>query len=66
MKAEEFEECKKIAEYEKFMETALEFNNLSMDDYKEFMPVIFDIVPGREEEDPIIMYEAVIEELRKR
>jgi len=63
---EEFEECKKINMYEDFLQAALKYDNLTMEDYKEFMPLIFKIVPEREEKDPIIIYEEIIKELRKR
>jgi len=66
MKPEEFEECKRISLYEEFMQTGLKYNNLMMKDYEEFMPILFEIVPKREEKDPIPMYEGIIEELRKR
>ena len=65
MKPEEFEECKKIYLYEDFMQIGLKYDNLSMEDYEEFIPILFEIVPKREEKDPILMYERIIEELRK-
>ena len=66
LKPEEFEKCKKANRYDAFVEMALKFDNLTMDDYEEFMPNIFEVVPKREEEKPILMYERIIEELRKR
>jgi len=39
---EEFEECKKANRYDDFVEMALKFDNLTMDDYEEFMPNIFE------------------------
>jgi len=62
----EFEECAKIDTYDDFMSTALAFDDLSGEDYARFMPNLFDVVPSRKEKDPVEMYEAVIEELRKR
>lgn len=66
MKPEEFEECKKVNRYDDFVETALKFDNLTMEEYKEFMPNIFEVVPKRREKQPILMYEKIIEELKKR
>ena len=63
---EEFEECSRIAFYDEFMATALDFDRLSMEDYKAFMPALFDVVPARAERDPVEMYQAIIEELRER
>jgi len=65
MRPEEFEKCKAITEYDDFMTAALDFDQLTMDEYKDFMPILFNIVPEMQEEDPVEMYEAVIEELRK-
>jgi len=36
---EEFEECKKINMYEDFLQAALKYDNLTMEDNKEFMPL---------------------------
>jgi hypothetical protein len=66
MEPEEFEQCRKISTYEDFMQTALGFENLTLQDYQDFMPVIFEICPRREEKDPFLMYERIIEELRER
>jgi len=66
MKPEEFEKCKEVSNYQEFMQTALGYDNLSVQDYQNFMPAIFEILPQRLEKDPVQMYEAVIEELRKR
>jgi hypothetical protein len=66
MKPGEFDQCKDIDRYYDFMEAALEFDQLSMEDYKDFMPVIFEIVPAMEDKDPVVMYEKVISELRNR
>jgi len=65
MKAEEFEECKKANRYDDFVETALKFDNLTMEEYEEFMPNVFTVVLKREEKKPVLMYERIIEELRK-
>lgn len=66
MDAAQFEKCKDIGGYDEWMQTALDFDSLSMDDYKEFMPVIFEIVPAMEDRDPVLIYENVIRELRRR
>ena len=66
MDREEFEECSTIAVYDEFMGAALDYDGLSMEDYKSFMPVLFDIIPARHEKDPVEIYDAAIEELRKR
>ncbi|MBN1289264.1 MAG: hypothetical protein JXA49_06490 [Actinobacteria bacterium] len=62
----QFEECRKIKGYDRWMETALRFDDLSAEDYSTFMPVIFEIVPGIKERDPVVFYEEVIYELRKK
>ncbi|MDY6795665.1 MAG: DUF5714 domain-containing protein [Actinomycetota bacterium] len=66
MDREEFEKCSRIAAYDEFMGAALDYDSLSMEDYKSFMPVLFEIVPARPEKDPVDIYDTVIEELRKR
>ena len=49
MDREEFEECSRIAVYDEFMGAALDYDGLSMEDYKSFMPVLFEIIPARHE-----------------
>ncbi len=66
MNREEFEECSRIDVYDEFMGAALDYDGLSMEDYKAFMPNLFEVVPARPEKDPVEMYQAVIEELRER
>ncbi len=66
MNREQFEQCKEIANYEDFMETSVGYNDLSLQHYEDFMPVIFDLVPNIEEKDPVKIYEKVIEELKER
>jgi len=56
MKPEEFEASKRLTAYDEFFEKVLEYDNLTLEDYKEFMPVIFEIVPRRKEKDPLEMY----------
>jgi len=66
MKTEEFEECKKITKYDVFFDTALKFDDLTLENYKAFMPNAFDVVLKRKEKEPLLMYEIAIEELGKR
>ncbi len=47
------------------MENALNFDNLTMDDYKDFMRKIPPILLQQEEKDPVLLFEAIIEDLRK-
>jgi len=63
---EEFEECAAINHYDDFMNRALEVDGLETKDYQSFMPQIFQVIPARREKDPVVMYEAVIDELRNR
>jgi len=65
MDTDQFEECKGRHRYEDFMGSTLRLNNLKMDDYQKFMPRIFDIVAKNTKKDPFVMYEDVIDELRK-
>lgn len=57
MKPEQFEKRKQLNRYELFMQTALGYQNLSMQDYATFMLVVFEIAPQRQDKDPIQMYE---------
>jgi hypothetical protein len=66
MDAEHFAECREIDSYDAFMETYLAASKLRMEDYQQFMPVLFEIVPERPETEPIAMYEAIINELGDR
>lgn len=66
MNRDEFEVCKEIKDWEGFMETALRYDELSMEDYKEFMPNVFKVVPSRTEKDSVKLYEAVIDALKTR
>ncbi len=63
MKPEKFENCKEIVDYDEFMETS---TSVPLEEYEEFMPKIFEIVPNRKEKDPVEMYEEIIKELGKR
>lgn len=65
MNPEEFEACKKEDKYEGFSETAMDFSGLKERDLEKFIPTMFEIVPKREEKDPILMYEGIIEDMRK-
>ncbi len=61
MKTEKFENCKEIVNYDEFMETS---TSVPLEEYEKFMPTIFEIVPKREEKDPVEMYENIIEKLK--
>ncbi|OKY77789.1 MAG: Redox-active protein with multiple conserved metal-binding region [Candidatus Methanohalarchaeum thermophilum] len=63
MNPEKFEDCKEISDYDEFMEAS---TSVSLEEYKEFMSNIFEVVPEREEKDPVKLYEKTIEELRSR
>ena len=65
MDKKEFEECKSITDYENFMKTSVGFNDLSIEDYEDFMPNVMEVVPNMKEKDPLLMYENVIDELEK-
>ncbi|MBD3340519.1 MAG: hypothetical protein GF353_15530 [Candidatus Lokiarchaeota archaeon] len=62
----EFEKCKEIPYYDNFMETALDYDNLTMEDYKTFMGIILPIVLEKTEKDPVLLFEEIIEDLRKK
>jgi hypothetical protein len=66
MKAEKFEQCRKIDTYTPFMEEALRASGLQMEDYQSFMPVLFAVMEAQTEKDPFAMYEAVIGALEKQ
>ncbi|MFO8018037.1 MAG: DUF5714 domain-containing protein [Promethearchaeia archaeon] len=66
MDKSEFEECKNYNYYDEFMENALKFDGLTMDDYQEFMQKVPPILLKREEKDPILMFENIIEFLRDK
>jgi hypothetical protein len=66
MNSKQFEECKKINGYDKFFEAALGADGLTLKQYQEFMPIVFEVVPKRKEKEPILMYEKIIEDLEKR
>lgn len=66
MKSEQFETTKQESRFDEFFEVALAFDGLTMEDYKTFIPSIFEIVPDCTERNPILMYESIIETLRDR
>jgi hypothetical protein len=66
MDKSEFEQAKKIAYYDEFMETVLDFDGLTMEDYQEFMPKVLPIILQQEEKDPILIFESVINQLREK
>jgi hypothetical protein len=61
----QFEQVKKIPYYDEFMETALDFDDLTMEDYQNFMPKVLPIILKQKDQDPIKVFEDVIKELRK-
>lgn len=65
MDKSEFEQCKDFYYYDDFMKNALDFDNLTMDDYMEFMGKIPPILLKSEMKDPLLLFEDIIEELRK-
>jgi hypothetical protein len=65
MNVEEFEQCKEIANYSEFMQAALKYDNLTMENYEKFMPNVFEVVLQRKEKDPVLMFEKIIDELGK-
>lgn len=64
MDIEQFELSKSFRYYDDFMGKVLEFDNLSMDDYMEFMPKVLPVILAKSEKDPIVLFEEIIEELR--
>lgn len=66
MDSTQFAECMKISGYDDWMQTALGFDGLTRDDFTRFMPAIFEVVPASKDKDPVVMYENVIRELRRR
>jgi len=64
MDESQFKQAKNISYYDKFMETVLDFDNLTMEDYQDFMPEVLPIILKQEERDPIIIFENIIEDLR--
>lgn len=66
MNETEFDKAKKVAYYDEFMKTCLSFDGLSMEDYAEFMPKVLPVILLREEKDPIVLFEKVIEDLAEK
>jgi len=65
MDAEQFELSKSFNYYDDFMEKVLEFDNLTMDDYMEFMPKVLPVILTKNEQDPILLFEELIKDLRE-
>jgi len=63
MDSEQFELSKSFNYYDDFMGKVLEFDNLSMDDYMEFMPKVLPLILQQIEKDPVLMFETVIDKL---
>lgn len=59
----QFEKAKSFNFYDDFMEKALEFDNLTMEDYMEFMPKVLPIILQQSTRDPVELFESVISEL---
>ena len=66
MTPKQFEECKRLDTYEPFMTQSLAAMGLSADDFKAFMPCLFEAIPARDERDPMEMYEALMVDLESR
>ena len=66
MNRQEFEACSGMAVYDEFIAAALDYDGLSMEDYKSFMPFLFEIIPARQEKDALEMYRAAMDELGTR
>ena len=66
MKPEDFEKCKNASSYDEFITYILENENLSINDYNDFIPIIFEVCSKRNEKDPFLMYEKILEDLRFR
>ncbi|TFG14526.1 MAG: hypothetical protein EU531_09075 [Promethearchaeota archaeon] len=64
MDAEQFELSKSFNYYDEFMEKVLEFDNLTMDDYAEFMPKVLPVILAKGEKDPILLFEEIIDDLK--
>jgi hypothetical protein len=61
----QFELSKSFNYYDDFMEKVLEFDNLSMEDYMEFMPKVLPVILTKNEKDPILLFEGIIEDLKR-
>ncbi len=66
MDKSEFEQVKNIGYYDEFMETALDFDDLTMEDYQDFMPKVLPVILQQKEKDPVLIFESVIDKLRKK
>jgi hypothetical protein len=66
MDAKQFEQAKNIPQYDVWMNTTLDYDGLSMQDFKNFMENVFVAIYGAPEKDPVTMYDNVIEKLNKQ
>lgn len=64
MDENQFEQVKNIPEYELWMNTALQMDNLSVEDFKKFMEHAFVAVYEAPEKDPVEMLEQAVERMR--
>ena len=62
----EFKQAKGIKYYDEFMETVLDFDGLTMEDYQDFMPKVLPIILEQEVKDPILIFENIIDKLRDK
>jgi hypothetical protein len=65
MKPEDVKACQKLWKYQDFMDRTSEFQGLDREKLKQMMPQMVKILMDRREKDPLIMYERIIEEIRK-
>ncbi|UYP44423.1 hypothetical protein NEF87_000708 [Candidatus Lokiarchaeum ossiferum] len=56
---------KKSYFYDEFMQKALEYDNLKMEDYMHFMPKVLPLILAHTERDPVELFQTLMEELRE-
>ncbi|MFP4545284.1 MAG: DUF5714 domain-containing protein [Methanomassiliicoccales archaeon] len=66
MEPEDLERCKELCRYDEFMGTALEIGETDQKALEDFIPEIMEMVVGREEKDPVEMYEGLIDDLAEK
>lgn len=60
----EFEQAKEIPYYDDFMEQVLDFDDLTMEDYKDFMPKVLPIILQQKTKDAFLIFENTIKKLQ--
>ncbi|MFO7796205.1 MAG: DUF5714 domain-containing protein [Promethearchaeati archaeon] len=65
MDTKQFEQAKEIPYYDEFMETVLDFDNLTMEDYQNFMPKVLPIILQQKDKDAFLIFENTIDKLRE-